>query len=185
VRGRVGGGDDDDHDRGPPLNPYDVLGVAPDASAEEIRHAYLALARRHHPDYHVGDSPAARAESERRMRAVNGAWAVLGDAARRRAFDAATPRPFRPFTPVHDDEPDPRDAPDVPYRPAPLPTSAERLATLAPVALFAVSVAFAIIGTALRVTALLGVAFVLFLLSCVGFLVVPLLALGRARRDEG
>jgi curved DNA-binding protein len=32
---------------------YDVLGVAPDADAAAIRRAYVELARRYHPDFHL------------------------------------------------------------------------------------------------------------------------------------
>lgn len=52
-----------------------------------MRLAYRALARRLHPD-RLGDaSRAERALAERRMREINEAWRVLGDAARRRDYD--------------------------------------------------------------------------------------------------
>jgi hypothetical protein len=57
---------------------YDVLGVSRRASAEEVRAAYRAKARDHHPD--AGGDPAA-------MRRLNAAWRVLGDPARRAAYD--------------------------------------------------------------------------------------------------
>ncbi|GEM_PF-6904686 len=53
------------------MNPYEVLGVRPDASREEARRAYLALARRHHPDA-GGDTDA--------MRRINAAWVALNEA---------------------------------------------------------------------------------------------------------
>jgi hypothetical protein len=167
------------------VNPYEVLGVRADAPVEEIHRAYVRLARAYHPDYFISAPPAERAAAETRMRAVNEAWAVLGDAGRRRSFDTETPRPFAPFSPVDDDEPDPRDAPDVPYRPAPPPSARDRATTLAPVLLFASSVVIGAIGAFLRLTGVIAIAGVLFLLACVGFLVVPLLALSRARQDEG
>ena len=58
---------------------YDVLGVAPDVSAPELRQAYVSLARSLHPDRPHGDA--------RRMREVNEAWRVLRDPARRHAYD--------------------------------------------------------------------------------------------------
>lgn len=167
------------------MNPYDVLGVPSDAPPADVRRAYLRLARRYHPDYFTGATPAERAAAEERIRAVNQAWAVLGDPARRRALDDARPRPFQPFHAAEDDEPDPRQAPDVPYRPVPPPTLLDRLTTLAPVLFFAASVVVGLIGSFMRHSGVMAVAGALFLLSCVGFLVVPLLALGRARRDEG
>lgn len=42
------------------MDPYDVLGVAPDATEDEIRAAYKRLAQRHHPD--KGGRPERMAE---------------------------------------------------------------------------------------------------------------------------
>ena len=50
------------------MTPYEILGVSPSASPAEIRRAYLALARRHHPD--AGGDVA-------QMRLLNEAWAAL------------------------------------------------------------------------------------------------------------
>lgn len=63
---------------------YDVLGVRPDATAATIRESYRALARAHHPD-RVASSPAA---AEQRMAAINEAYHVLSDPARRAVYDA-------------------------------------------------------------------------------------------------
>lgn len=60
---------------------YDVLGVAPDAGAEEIQRAYRQLARRYHPDISGDDRGAAFLE-------VSRAYEVLPDAERRRSYDA-------------------------------------------------------------------------------------------------
>jgi hypothetical protein len=67
---------------------YQTLGVPPSASADEIHTAYRNLARRLHPDRHRLRSPAEAALAERRMRDVNEAWRVLGDADRRGRYDA-------------------------------------------------------------------------------------------------
>jgi curved DNA-binding protein CbpA len=67
---------------------YQVMGLAPSASAPEIRAAYLRLARNLHPDRHVTATPTERRLAERRMREVNAAWAVLGDASARASYDA-------------------------------------------------------------------------------------------------
>ena len=70
---------------------YQVLGVPSDASAEEIRRAYRQLARRYHPDISGEERGAAFIE-------VSRAYEVLGNAERRREYDArrhAFPQPGR------------------------------------------------------------------------------------------
>ena len=62
-------------------DPYRVLGVARTATQDEIRAAYRRLARRLHPD--VAGSGDASVD----MAAVNRAWEMLSDPARRRAHD--------------------------------------------------------------------------------------------------
>lgn len=66
---------------------YETLGVRPDASAADIRAAYLRLARDLHPDTHLDRPDAERRAAERRLQDVNRAWSVLRDDARRRAYD--------------------------------------------------------------------------------------------------
>jgi molecular chaperone DnaJ len=61
---------------------YQVLGVAKDASAADIKKAYRKLARENHPDSHPGDTAA-----EERFKAVAEAYDVVGDAAKRKEYD--------------------------------------------------------------------------------------------------
>ncbi|HUQ63506.1 MAG TPA: J domain-containing protein [Acidimicrobiales bacterium] len=71
---------------------YEMLGVAPGATHDEIQRAYRQLARDNHPDTKAG-APSAAAEHAREIMAtVNAAWTVLGDPARRRAYDAELQR---------------------------------------------------------------------------------------------
>jgi hypothetical protein len=70
-----------------PTTHYATLGVADGAEPDEVRRAYLDLARRLHPDRWVDASPDERVEVERRMREVNEAWRVLGNPGRRLAYD--------------------------------------------------------------------------------------------------
>lgn len=62
---------------------YSTLGLHRRAGAAEIRAAYLALARKHHPDRNAG-----AAEAHERTLALNAAYEVLGDPGRKRAYDA-------------------------------------------------------------------------------------------------
>jgi curved DNA-binding protein CbpA len=67
---------------------YDTLGVPDGAPPDDVRRAYLELARRLHPDRWSDASADERAGAQRRMQEVNEAWRVLGNAGRRLAYDA-------------------------------------------------------------------------------------------------
>ncbi|TIV52625.1 MAG: J domain-containing protein [Mesorhizobium sp.] len=56
-------------------DPYEVLGVAKNASAKDIKSAYRKLAKKHHPDQNPNDPKA-----KDRFAAVNQAYEVFGDA---------------------------------------------------------------------------------------------------------
>jgi hypothetical protein len=68
---------------------YDVLGVSPKASAEQIKRAYYRRARAYHPDAHVGSSAAIVDEAQQAMAALNAAWTVLQDDGSRARYDSS------------------------------------------------------------------------------------------------
>jgi curved DNA-binding protein CbpA len=63
------------------LDHYELLEIPPEASPDEVHKAYRSLALRYHPDR----NPAPGAAST--MAAINEAYSVLGDPARRRRYD--------------------------------------------------------------------------------------------------
>jgi curved DNA-binding protein len=62
---------------------YEILGVARDASPEEIKKAYRKLALQWHPDRHREDKAAAEAQFKR----VSEAYEVLSDPDKRKKYD--------------------------------------------------------------------------------------------------
>lgn len=166
------------------MNHYEVLGVAPAAGEGELRRAYLAKARQHHPDA-GGD--------DRSMTRLNQAWAVLSDPEERRRYDATLgvrPRSRStvgepivvdtdggarlPFDADLDDLFDAR-----PY--SPLPTRQGSLA-LVPPGIFVGSVFVGSVALVFDSPALLGGAVLLFVLSCVAIAVVAMLTLRSGAR---
>jgi len=63
---------------------YRELGVAKDASADDIKKAYRKIARENHPDAHPGD-----AKAEARFKAAGEAYGVLSDPEKRSQYDEA------------------------------------------------------------------------------------------------
>ena len=64
---------------------YKILGVAKNATAEDIKKAYRKLARQHHPD--VNKKP----EAEKRFKEINEAHEVLSDPSKRKRYDTVGP----------------------------------------------------------------------------------------------
>ncbi|CAI5734527.1 unnamed protein product [Hyaloperonospora brassicae] len=62
---------------------YDVLGVARNASKNEIKKKYYQLAKKHHPDTNKADPEAAKKFAE-----ATEAWEILGDDDKRQKYDA-------------------------------------------------------------------------------------------------
>jgi DnaJ-class molecular chaperone len=67
----------------PMKDPYETLGVAKTATPEEIKKAYLRLAKKFHPDLNPGDKHV-----EEKFKEVSSANDFLSDPERRRRYDA-------------------------------------------------------------------------------------------------
>ncbi|WP_426208404.1 DnaJ C-terminal domain-containing protein [Massilia sp. TWP1-3-3] len=72
---------------------YKTLGLASNATAEDIKKAYRKLMRKHHPDVNKARDAGDKAKE------INEAYGVLGDAAKRTTYDAlgSRARAGRPF----------------------------------------------------------------------------------------
>ena len=187
------------------MNHYEVLGVRQDVSAEELRRAYIAEARAHHPDRHRAAGAGAAAAAEDRMRRINEAWAVLGDPSSRRTYDlrlsAATERaeadsqrlrpppyqpptdfvPHRPDTPEDPDEDDSwRYEPDH-GDPASVPP---KVLLAAPPALFAFGLALLVLSLVTGIRWLMAAGFIALLASALLFVGAPVVALFRSQLSE-
>jgi curved DNA-binding protein CbpA len=66
---------------------YAILGLDHEASMESIKLAYRRLARENHPDRNIDSTDAEKIALSTRMVELNGAYAVLSDANRRREYD--------------------------------------------------------------------------------------------------
>lgn len=80
--------EDDDHpetlEQPTEINPYEVLSVSNDATADQIKTAYRKAALRHHPDK---VSPETRNDAHKKFQEIAFAYAVLSDEKRRRRYD--------------------------------------------------------------------------------------------------
>lgn len=188
------------------VSPYDRLGVAPDADEAEIRRAWLALARAHHPDGHA--DAASRAAAEREMQSINEAWSILSDPQRRRRYDerwgarvgdgsvgsgpsATSARIDRPddfvFVPFddEDDEIDPRLLDDVGVE----GTHVDRSVQVVPVVLLLGGLVGVVLGAVIALPFLVVVGAVGLVGGALSFLLAPLQAATRSiaaeRRSPG
>lgn len=64
-------------------SPYDILGVAPDASPDEIKRAYRREAVRHHPDRNCDDVAGAT----ERFKKISASYEILSDPRKRELYD--------------------------------------------------------------------------------------------------
>ena len=73
------------------IDYYEVLGVARNASAKDIKKAYYQLAKKHHPD--TNKDP----EAHKKFQQVSEAYEVLSDESKRREYDSFGSSPSNPF----------------------------------------------------------------------------------------
>ena len=171
---------------------YEVLGCRVGASDDELRRAYLKLARRHHPDFHTDATPAQHREAQIAMQRLNEAWYVLGDTSRRSDYDrsfngrqgssgpgGATGRPHDTWHPFDDGLVD-FEIDDTPIDGS---RGVPPLLTVLPVLLLLL--AALLLGAALLfdLRALVAASAVAACLGVAAFIVVPLVALTRSQRD--
>lgn len=165
---------------------YDVLGVAPGATVEEIQRAYRLLALRHHPDVAPDADQAA-------MAAINGAWEVLGDPARRRSYDASLaavpgseppppPQPASDWEPLDwDDDEDvsPEDLSDEPY--ATVGRKPSDMLVMTPVLLIVVAIPIFFFSIMSGSEMLRTFAILLVPVAGIGFVMAPLFVMLRSK----
>jgi curved DNA-binding protein CbpA len=78
------------------IDHYELLGVAPSATAVEIRHAYARLARERHPDRFT--DPTEKQRAQRALQDITTAFNALVNPKSRQEYDASRHRP-QPRTP--------------------------------------------------------------------------------------
>ena len=68
------------------MSHYSTLGVDKTATQEQIKKAYRKLSMQHHPDKNGGD--------DSKFKEINEAYETLGDAGKRKQYDAGGRNPF-------------------------------------------------------------------------------------------
>lgn len=179
----------------PNRDHYAVLGIAMSASPAEVRSAFLAEARRWHPDRFGGHPPE---EAEARMRRINTAWATLGDPEARRRYDAQvrlrlldSPSSTARVV-VHrmsherlaDDDTDVEDARVELLDDSGPPSTALGRLQLVPLMLAVGGVGCVIFGSWLGALGFVVLGATQLLASMLGFVGLPLLAMSKAARAE-
>ena len=64
-------------------DPYELLGVAKDATQQDIQKAFRRLAKQYHPDLNPGDQDA-----QRKFQEISAAYDIIGDEKKRARFDS-------------------------------------------------------------------------------------------------
>jgi len=177
---------------------YDLLGVPPEATTDTIRAAYRRQARLHHPDTQPDAGPEAVEAARRTMSALNTAWEVLADPARRSDYDAGLagrwrPLPPGPGQPADDDDDDERDAYDCDERFAgygepdddpPGPRRPTDHLVMTPVVLVLAAVGLFFFSMIAQWNTLRTLSILLLPVAAVGFVAAPLFVMLRGRAHD-
>ncbi len=161
---------------------YELLGVDPAATHDEVRRAFRRQARLHHPD-----AAAPRAGGGEAMAAITEAWEVLGDPVRRAAYDAGLGRPPPAWAPgAGDDLEDLEDLEDLPPPFAEpdhdeAPSRPADLLVALPVVLVLVAAASFGLGVMWRVEGMRTLGILLVPLTVAAFATAPLFSMLRSR----
>lgn len=177
------------------VDHYEVLGVRADAGPDEIKRAYLALAREHHPDLHVESPASSRRASEQRMRDINAAWQVLGVESSRADYDrarsgVASPpatrihRPSSEFTPYFDEDEDDDDSWRYEPDEGDPDTVPPRTLLIAPPALFVVGLVVLVVSLTTGIDELAAVGLACLVFSALLFVGAPVVAMFRSQMVE-
>ncbi len=167
----------------PGATHYDILGVSPNADAVALRKAYLHQARMHHPDFHAVDGQ--REDAEERMRLVNEAWAVVGDTTSRERYDRDLRLSGRLSSdgaaPAANRRPPPADA----FADAGSYTTPPKWITVAPALALVCAFGSFVVGFMTGLAPVLAAGLVFAMLGAILFLIAPMVALARSKRDDG
>ena len=179
---------------------YELLGVPPEASTDEILRAFRRQARLHHPDTRPDDDPAAVEAARRTMVALLAAREVLGDPARRSAYDADLAGRWRPLPPepgrpgdATDDSDDFDDFDDFDERfagygePDDEPTGPRRPTdhlVMTPVVLVLAAVGLFFFAMMAQWNTLRTIAILMLPVAAVGFVAAPLFVMLRGRAND-
>src|SRR5436190_23858632 len=66
---------------------YEILGVPPSATQEEIKSAWIFSIKAFHPDKFAGSSAEQKATAERRTQIINEAYEILSNPIKRTEYD--------------------------------------------------------------------------------------------------